>query len=242
MFLKQFLSDLRSAPRIIKTIQWVWWAIVDPNWFWFLNYMLVNAKVPSKYKYLFFPLEDNAVFLDCGMNVWLITDIARKTDMEVYWFEPNPACVRLLNKKYKNDKLVHIYPCAVSNEEWQMDLIYDHRYLFAQWATIFDECAEIEGVEKKESNVVSVPVRKLTTIIKQDILPKHKHIYLCKIDIEWAEFWVVNDIINEWLYKDITYIVVETHERFFKDWKKMLNDLNNRIKENKIDNIFLDRF
>jgi hypothetical protein len=41
---------------------------------------------------------------------------------------------------------------------------------------------------------------------------------------------------------NITYIVVETHERFFgKEGKKMLNHLKQLIKEKNIENIFLDR-
>ena len=239
MQLIKFFQDLRSAPRIIKKIEYISDAISDPNWFWFINFLLENAWVPKKYRYIFFPEKDWEVFLDCWMNVWLITDIARKMDMEVYWFEPNPVAVRLLNKKYKDDKLVHIYPCAVSNEEWEMDFYIDPKWLFDQWATIVKEQAEIEGGWRL-NNSIKVPVRKLTDIVKKDILPEHKHIHLLKIDIEGSEFWVVNDIIDEWLYKDITYIVVETHERFFKDWKKMLQDLKDKIKENDIDNIYLD--
>jgi hypothetical protein len=37
-------------------------------------------------------------------------------DMEVYAFEPNPQAIKLLNKKYIDDKKVHIYPNAVSNK------------------------------------------------------------------------------------------------------------------------------
>lgn len=202
--------------------------------------MLYNAKVPNKYRFMFFDWKEWDIFVDCWMNVWLITDIARRTDMEVYWFEPNPVAITLLNKKYKNDKLVHIYPCAVSNVDWEIDFYVNPKWLFDQWATIVKEQAEIEEGGVRLNNSIKVPVRRLTSIIKQDILTKHNYIHLLKIDIEWSEFWVVEDIINEWLYKNITYIVVETHERFFKNWKKMLQELRNKIKENNIENIYLD--
>jgi hypothetical protein len=91
------------------------------------------------------------------------------------------------------------------------------------------------------NNSVKVKVKKLTNIIKNEILHKHKHIHLLKMDIEWSEFWVLNDIIDEELYKDITYIVVETHERWIKDWKNLLKELKNKIKEKNIKNIYLDR-
>ena len=179
-------------------------------------------------------------FIDCWMNVWLITDIARKIWMEVYWFEPNPTALKyILSKKYEKDDKVHIYPYAVSDEEWEFDFYSDTQWLFDQWASIIQEFAEIEGGGRL-SNSIKVKVEKLTKIIKNDILPKHKHIHMIKIDIEWAEFWVVNDIIDESLYKDVSYIVVETHERFFKNWNQMLKDLKNKISDNNIKNIYLD--
>ena len=199
--------------------------------------MFDNASIPNKYRYMFIPDENNAVFLDCWANVWLVTDIARFMDMEVYAFEPNPQAVTLLNKKYINDTKVHIYPNAVSNENGKMDFYFDRTQMFDQWATIIKECADIEWWKNDK---VEVGIVRLSEIIKNDILPKHKKIYLLKLDIEWAEFDVLDDIIDEWLYKYIKYIVVETHERFFKDWNNMLLGLKKRIEDERIDNIYLD--
>lgn len=235
-FMKKILPwSLTKAFIIIRKLPG---AIVDPKWFWFFDLMLENANVPIKYRYMLCPKEDNAVFIDCWANVWLITDIARFMDMEVYAFEPNPQALKLLNKKYIEDKMVHIYPYAVSNKKDKMEFFLSETDLFDQWATIVKECAEIEWWKNEK---VKVNIIRLVDIIKTDIIPKHKNIHLLKLDIEWAEFDVINDIIDEWLYKNIKYIVVETHERFFKDWKKMLKDLKNKIKENWINNIYLDR-
>lgn len=114
--LKEYFWRIVCAPTRIQKLEYVTWAIVDPKWFWFFSLMLENANVPQKYRYMFFPKEDNAVFIDCWANVWLIIDIARFMDIEVYAFEPNPQAIRLLNKKYRDDKKVHIYPNAVSSK------------------------------------------------------------------------------------------------------------------------------
>ena len=212
-------------------------AIVDPKWFWFFNLMLENANVPKKYRFMFCPKEENSVFVDCWANVWLIIDIARFMDMEVYAFEPNPQAIKLLNKKYVNDEKVHIYPNAVSNNNWKMDFYTNETEIFDQWATIIKECAEIEWWKNDK---VEVDIVRLSDIIKDDILQSHKKIHLLKLDIEWAEFDVINDIIDEWLYNNINYIVVETHERFFKNWKQKMKDLQQKIKEKNISNIYLD--
>lgn len=237
MSLKNFLSNLIYAPARIKKIEYLIWALVDSKWFWFFKLMLENANVPIKYRYMFCPREKNTVLIDCWANVWLIIDIARFMDMEVYAFEPNPQAVTLLNRKYSDDKMVHIYPNAVSNKNWKIDFYLNEIELFDQWATIVKECAKIEWWKNEK---ISVEIVKLSSIIKRDILPKHKKIHLLKLDIEWAEFDVINDIIDEWIYKNIKYIVVETHERFFKDWKTKIKILKQKIKNNNIKNIYLD--
>lgn len=240
MFIRKFIKDLRGIPRIIQKLQYMPSALVDPNWFGFLNLMFENANVPNKYRYMFFPEEEWAVFIDCWMNVWLITDIARYMGMEIYWFEPNPIALKyILNKKYLEDCNVHIYPYAIADKEWEIDFYINPNLLFDQWATIYKEFAEIEW-DWRLNNKIKVKTKKLNDIIRNDILPRHNHIHLLKMDIEGAEFWVINDIINEWLYKDITHIVIETHESYFKNWKKMINDLKRKIKDNNIDNIHLD--
>lgn len=58
--------------------------------------------------------------------------------------------------------------------------------------------------------------------------------------MEGAEFDVLDSIIDKRLYEWIDFIVCEMHERFFSDGKSKMQTLKNRIKENKIENIFLD--
>ena len=237
MSIKQFFHDLRWAPKIIKKLSYLPWAIVDPKWFWFLQLMLENANVPEKYRYMFIPDKEGSVFVDCGMNVGLITDIARFMNMKVYWFEPNPQAIKLLNKKYLNDDNVIIYPNAVSNSNGKMNFFINGKWLFDDGATLIREWAEL--LWDKTCNV-TVDVLRLVDVIKNDILSKHKFIHLLKIDIEWAEFGVLDDIIDENIYGFCNYIAVETHERFFEDWKEKLEKIQRKIKENNINNIYLD--
>ena len=75
-------------------------AITDPNWAWFFRLLLHNWNVPEKYQYMFCPQNEWEVLIDCWANIWLITDIAKFMNMEVYAFEPNPQAVKILKKKY----------------------------------------------------------------------------------------------------------------------------------------------
>ena len=160
---------------LIKRVYLLSEAIVDPQGFWFFKLMLQNANVPQKYRFMFCPKEENAVFVDCWANVWSIVDIARFMDMEVYAFEPNPQAIRLLNKKYIDDNKVHIYPNAVSNKNWKKEFYINEIELFDQWATIVEECAWIEWWK---NNKVEVNIVRLSEVIKNDILPRHSKIHL----------------------------------------------------------------
>ncbi len=74
----------------------------------------------------------------------------------------------------------------------------------------------------------------------REILKKHKKITLIKIDIEGAEFDVLDALIEQKLYENIEYIMVETHERFFENPSQKINTLKEKITQNNITNIFLD--
>lgn len=222
--------------KVIERPFLISWAVVDPNWFWFFKLMCENACIKNEYQSFFIPNNKDDVFIDCGANVWMVTDIARFMWMECYIFEPNPQSIFFLRKKYNEDTKVHLYPKAVSNINWKMNMYVDKHDLCDLSGTVV-QCSFSE--KNKDKNYV-VDIVRLTDVIKNDILKNNKRIHLLKLDIEWAEFDVVEDIINEWLYKDIKYIVVETHERFFKDGKSKLEALKSRISELSINNIFLD--
>lgn len=228
MLYKLFRFLPKSIRRFIERPFLISGAICDPNGFWKLKLMFENAGIDKKYQYMFLPEKEWEIFCDCWANVWLITDIARFSDMEVYAFEPNPQAVRFLNKKYSDDKNVHIIPKAVWNTNWIIDFFVKDWELFDCGATTCEEMAKNDNHWKK----ISVEMIKLVDYLKI-IVKEHGYIYLLKLDIEWSEFDVINSIIDEKLYKKITYIVVETHERFFKNWKVMLKNVKDKISEKK---------
>lgn len=81
---------------------------------------------------------------------------------------------------------------------------------------------------------------KLTQFIKENILDNNNIIYILKLDVEGAEFDILEDIINENIYMNICHIFVETHERFFEDGKEKIERIKNLIKSKNIKNIYLD--
>ncbi|MDR0651389.1 MAG: FkbM family methyltransferase [Candidatus Peribacteria bacterium] len=181
----------RYARRIIA----ISGGIVDPKGYGFLNLMFENAMVPPKYQYMFDGEEENPIFVDCGANVGLIIDIARFVGMEVYAFEPSKSAFRLLKKKYEGDDKIHLYQKAVSDKFTTVNFYYNEHALY-------DQSASLIHPMKPTKNPVSYEVEsvRLVEILKNDILSKHKKIHLLKLDVEGAEFAIMEDIIKSDIY------------------------------------------
>ena len=64
--------------------------------------------------------------------------------------------------------------------------------------------------------------------------------YLIKLDIEGAEFDVIHQLIDKKMCSSFNYMVCETHERLFSDGEEKITALKKRLKEQNINNIFLD--
>lgn len=226
-----------SKLDIIKKNDIIIGALADPKWQWQLNLLLENVKIPKKYKYLFKYSPDSKILVDCWANIWKVIDAARFCNMQVFAFEPNKSAIDLLHKKYNDDPKVYVYPVAVSNKPWNITFYSNQYDTYDEGASIIDQCGQYLSANQ-EYKVESV---RLVDILNQDILSKHKHIYLLKLDVEWAEFDILEDIIESKIYEKIEHIVCETHERFFgKEGDKKLGKIKDLIKKNDIKNIYLD--
>lgn len=146
-------------------------------------------------------------------------------------FEPNAYLFAILQDKYKNNPNVILNKAAVSDKSGSA------RFL------LHDAISQGNCIELSKMNVTSVDYDEVELIdlveyITQKILPRR--IFMLKLDIEGAEFGVMDKIIEARLYEKIDYIACETHERYFKDGKAKIKSLRQKIAQNNIKNIFLD--
>ena len=173
------------------------------------------------------------MLLDCGASV--------------HSFEPNDILFPILQNKYKNNKnkmtLIFIYffhknvilhKAALSNKDGKAkfmlnDSISQGNRLDSSgdYDEGYDESYEVEMID-------------LVRYINENILNTNDRIYFLKLDIEGAEFDIIDKIIETKLYEKIDYIACETHERYFIDGKNKITNLKRLIKEHNINNILLD--
>jgi FkbM family methyltransferase len=206
-------------------------AIADPNGYGLLELMVHNAKIPKQHNHKLYEMQEGDICIDCGANVGLVSDIIIKLGGFCYAFEPALDAVSLLNRKYAGNKNIEIIPAAVSDKNGTAT--FNTNGGFNQGAHLVTDSAQ------SSCNAYQVKTVRLVSFI-QELLNKHKNIFMIKIDIEGAEFDVLEDIIQSGVYKNIKYIFVETHEWWFKNLKPRLEHVKGLLADKHIENIYLD--
>lgn len=214
-------------------------AICDEKGLGRLNLLLANAKVPKKYYDIFYNMlrggVDKLVCVDCGAHAGLISDIMLHCEAFVYAFEPNLHLQKFLRRKYKNNDNIKLYQKAVATFNGTTDfLIFEKRNL-SQGNRILKS-----KQDKNTSKSYKVEVVDICEFIEKEILKEVDKIYFLKLDIEGAEFEILEKLIERKLYKNIEFIAVETHEYMFEDGNKKLQNIKSLIEKFKISNILLD--
>ena len=191
-----------------------------------------------------FVLPPQGLVIDGGANLGLFSDLMLSLGAEVIAFEPNPILCRHLVKKYQIDEkngessfaplLLKRDAISTKNEELQFSMPKSGSFINqSQGGSIEDVVC---GGAKLDFDVRAID---FVSYLRQ-LKAEGRRPYLIKLDIEGAEFDVLNSILDSGLHDSFDYLVCETHERFFKDGDKLINQLKDRLKEENINNIFLD--
>lgn len=232
-----------SRKRLIDREKLIINALCDPNGLGKLELMLHNVYAPHHYYYIFHQLPlyiqkaqergEKVLCLDCGAHAGLMSDIFLWCGAQTHAFEPNPTILPFLKKKFSKQILdgeFVLNPIAVSDNDGEMDLFVDDGGALSQGIRIVGESKEMKSIQK-------VQVVDLVRYIKE---LGDANIYFLKIDVEGAEFGILEKLIAEDLHTKIKYIACETHERFFSDGEEKMQKIRKLIREKGIKNIFLD--
>lgn len=200
------------------------------------QYLLRRAHIAGKYYEIFyeFYLQNQngkkVVFVDCGAHAGVFSDVALACGGICYAFEPNKYLYAFLRDLYKGNEKLILSNQAVSNKNGKTTFYNGVNNAASEGASI---------TRNWGGSSYEVEMLDFCEFLK-DIIQKHHKISLIKIDIEGAEFDVLDSLIEQKLYENVEYIMVETHERFFENPKEKIENLKNKIAKNNIQNIFLD--
>lgn len=258
--LKQFLAQLSSIPLIQN-------AICDPKGLSGFNLKLHNAHIQKHHCDIFYNLYYKAskgvfgggattntrslnsldsdtnshvkshkpVCIDCGVHAGLISDILLECGSIVYAFEPNKILHSFLESKYQNNPNIILHQAAVSDKNGTTTFLLSDS---TSQGNRISESGDNDSIYDDGS--YEVQVIDLVEYINTHILTKFDRIYFLKLDIEGAEFDIMDKIMEYKLYEKIDFIACETHERYFTDGEAKIKKLRKLVKQANAKNILLD--
>lgn len=210
--------------------------------FYAFEFLLNRAYVAHKYHKIFYDFYlrnqrgEKLVFIDGGVHNGVFADVALACGGVVHGFEPNLYLCTFLRTLYKNEPKFILHENAISTANEKTFFHNTIGDVVSQGGSIV-EFAHEGGQEKDDGyEVLMINFAEFLS----ELIKKHKKIALIKLDIEGAEFGVLDAILDANLHENVEFIMVETHERYFENPQKIMDDLKAKIKAKNAKNIFLD--
>ena len=237
---KKHLNSLRQ--QLSEMYRLFAGAVCDLDGLGKLDLMLYYAYVREHYYEIFRQLyimnhgenlgKNPSVCIDCGGHVGVFADIALHCGAITHIFEPNIYLFAFLKNKYAKNPNAILHNKAVSNKSYRTSFLIDSGGILSQGNRIIKTDENV-----KES--YEVEVIDLSSFINDEILPNNNIAFL-KLDVEGAEFDIMESLLSKRLHEKIDYIACETHERFFQDSEAKISRLREQIALANAKNIFLD--
>lgn len=177
-------------------------------------------------------MKPGRVVIDCGANVGLFTTLFARTGATVYAFEPHPAAFERLKAATRDFPNVQCIQAAVGVEPGRAKL-----YLHPD---------KVGSVEKSDCSSLMASKRNISvdTFVEVEVISlkkfiaEHAPVQFIKMDIEGAEYMVINDLLDAHALDQVKDMAVETHERspaFQADHARLLR----RIGDEHARNVYL---
>lgn len=181
-------------------------------------------------------LNDTSICIDCGANIGVISALLAEKGAFVYAFEPNPLCFKKLDyvaQKYPQIKVIKkgVLDKNCKIKLYHSDLTKEDPEFFSQSSSV---CSTKDNINT--NNFIKIDCIDLCEFIEN----LDKKIDILKLDVEGAEFCILEKLIEKNLHLKITSILVETHDATIPELLEVSSLVRKLIKEKDIKNINLD--
>jgi FkbM family methyltransferase len=194
-----------------------------------------KARIAAKYLNVFESISDGDVCLDCGCNAGSVSDVFLHKGAFVYAFEPHPYLFQLLSEKYHAADRVKLFDKAVWDRNTRMELhvqkVKKTGVVNLEGTSLFGD--RVDAHVEPKCNVEVIDIVEFISNIG-------RRVKVLKIDVEGAEFEIIDKILNEEVYKRIDHVFCEVHPHFFTDGPERLKQLQTKIYTKGVTNIHLD--
>lgn len=146
------------------------------------------------------------IFIDCGGNHGQSIAEARRIfgNGGVFSFEPVPYLFRKMKKRFKHDPNVHLIEAAVSNIDGTSKLYLSNRHADGSSLLMTDADRLHDLSEERYINVRTVRLSKFLS-------DRNMRGVILKLDIEGAEYDVLDDLIETQEIRRVSAILIEWH-------------------------------
>lgn len=180
------------------------------------------------YKHNDIKVEKDDIVVDIGSNVGAFSHYAlQKNAKFIYLCEPNPNCISIITKYFKNNSKLDINDIAICNKTG-ID------YLIVQSQHNSSGMSKLENIEANNprdySNFEKLQIKcdTFNNFIKNK---KINHIDYLKIDCEGSEVFIFTDENKYFLKNNVSKIALEYHNKQKDNIIKYLKDLNYDVSE-----------
>lgn len=160
-------------------------------------------------------LNEKSVFIDVGFHRGEELHYLKDIGCRVYAFEVNPRHFENVKRIYSNYKQIRLFQNAVSNTSGEkIDCYYKNSPGLGGSMSIEP------GKHNNDLNrKIIVETVRLSEFIKSK---RHKKINFIKLDVEGAEFKIIEDLIDTGIIERVNAIFLEDHHAKIKckEWKK----------------------
>jgi FkbM family methyltransferase len=197
-----------------------------PNFNIFSNYLFDSDVELFSYLEIFYKnlyekndiaIKENDIVVDIGSNVGAFIKYAdyKKAKM-IYACEPNPNCINIINKYYKQNKNLILNKYAISDKDGKTFLQIDQNSITSVCSKILESKANAKDLYDNASILCTETVTFKNFIKINNI----DFIDFLKIDCEGGEVFIFIDENKEFFQKNIKKIVLEFHN------EKKINIIN----------------
>lgn len=155
-------------------------------------------------------LDKDSIVLDIGSNFGIVIDELQPVGCKVYSFEPHPVFFSMLKEKYSDNENVILSDNAVWNKTERKKFYFKRSFdRLNGGATLMSKKTNITD-ERLNKEVQCIDVLEVIESIDSDI-------NVLKMDVEGAEYEILERIILNDAHQKIKSIYFEDHSRKFVD-------------------------
>lgn len=175
----------------------------------------------------FHSLGPGDIAIDCGANLGGVTAVLARGGAEVHAFEPNPDAFAILSERTRGMANVHLHQKAVLDRDTTMRLFLHLNYgrnpeRFSAGSSLIAEKRNVDERAGIEVAVIDLPAF---------IAALGRPVKLLKIDVEGAEYAILDALIDRGLIDRIERVFVETHAHTIPSLAEADARLRRRIAE-----------